>query len=823
MELGFVTVYPAIEATTMEATVSETPTFHALGRMERYKQRILAARPRICCERAVFVTESFKMHECEEAALKRAAALRHVLANMSIYILDEELIVGNQACVPRAAPVFPEYSVRWLEEEIDSLADRPSDKFEVDQQTKKELRRVFEYWRGRTHYERVYAALPTVVKEAEEVRAIWSEHLRNDGDGHLIVDYEKVIRLGLRSLEDEAARALSRLDLSEPDSVSRRLFLQSIPVVCEAAKSFSGRLSALAAQSAKSALDAARTSELLRIAEICNRVPYEPARTFYEALQSVWFVHLFLQIESNGHSISLGRFDQYLFPFYQKDKSEGRITPEGALQLLADFWLKMNTVNKVRPWSDTQFITGYPMFQNLTIGGQTAEGRDATNELTYLCLAATREVGLAQPSLSARYHHGSPEGYLKECVQTFKMGLGMPAMFNDEVIVPALMNRKVCREDAYNYAMVGCVEVAVPGKWGYRCNGMSYFSMLKVFELAMNDGRDQKTGKQLCKGTGILEEFRSFEDVAEAFEKQVRFYTRLYITHDMIADHMTERYLPDPFCSMLVADCIQRGKMLKEGGAIYDLVSAQSIGLANVANSLASIKKLVFEDHRFSLIELRDALKSNFESEDGKRIRRIILAEAPRYGNDDDYVDLICAKLFTDYARYLESFKNTRSGRGPESSGWMVSTSTVSANIPFGRFVGPTPDGRRDGQPLADGCSPAQGTDCSGPTAAMNSVTKLPNVLASGGQLFNMKLHPDLLKSEKGEKALIGLLRVFSMKKGWHVQFNVVNADTLRDAQRNPEKHRNLVIRVAGYSAYFVDLDRDLQDDIISRTEHASL
>ena len=807
----------------METTVSDARILRDPRRIEKYKDRILAVRPRICCERAVFVTESFKLHECEEAVLRRAAALRHTLANMSIYILEEELIVGNQACDPRAAPVFPEYSVRWLEEEIDSVADRPSDKFEVDEQTKTQLRGVFEYWKGKTHYERVYAALPKIVKEAEEVRAIWSEHLRNDGDGHLIVDYEKAIRFGLRSLEHEAACAMSSLDLSEPESVSRRPFLQSIPVACEAARTFSGRFSRLAIQTARSTPDRTRKEELLRIAEICERVPYEPARTFHEALQSIWFVHLILQIESNGHSISLGRFDQYLFPFYQKDKSEGRITPEGALQLLEDFWLKLNTINKIRPWSDTQFITGYPMFQNLTVGGQSPEGCDATNELTYLCLAATREVGLTQPSLSARYHLGSPDEYLKECVGTIAMGLGMPAMFNDEVIVPALLNRKVCREDAYNYAMVGCVEVAVPGKWGYRCNGMSYFSMLKVFELALHDGLDPKTGKQLCKGTGSIEEFRSFEDITDAFQKQMRFYTRLYITHDTIADYMTERYLPDPFCSMLVSDCIQRGRMLKEGGALYDLVSAQSIGLANIANSLASIKKLVFENHRFSLIELRDALANNFESEDGKRVRKTILAEAPMYGNDDDDVDLIGAKLFTDYARYLERFKNTRSGRGPKSSGWMVSTSTVSANIPFGRFVGPTPDGRRDGQPLADGCSPAQGTDCCGPTAAMNSIAKLPNVLASGGQLFNMKFHPDILRSEKGKEALIGLLRVFSMKKGWHVQFNVVNADTLKNAQRNPEKYRNLVIRVAGYSAYFVDLDRDLQNDIISRTEHSSL
>jgi len=792
-------------------------------RREEYRNRIRAVKPRICDERATLVTESFKRHEFEEPALKRAYALRDVLSQMSIYILDEELIVGNQASAPLAAAVFPEYSISWLEEELDSLPKRPSDRFEVEPATRQQLSTVFDYWKGKTHYERVYAALPGIVKEAEEVKAIWSEHLRNDGDGHLIVDYEKVIRCGLKALEAEARAGLACLDLLELEEVSKKAFLEAVPIVCEAARTFSARFAKLAADMARSTHDDSRRGELLEIARTCERVPYEPARSFREALQSIWFIHVILQIESNGHSVSLGRFDHYLLPFYVKDKAEGRLTEEDALELIENFWLKLNTVNKVRPWRDTQFITGYPMFQNLTVGGQTVEGRDATNELTYLCLAATREVGLTQPSLAARYHLGSPEEYLRQCVRTIKLGYGMPAMFNDEVIIPALLNRAVAKEDAYNYAMVGCVEVAVPGKWGYRCNGMSYFSMLKVFELALNDGTDPKTGKQLCKGNGSLEEFRSFEEIMEAFQKQLRFYTRLYITHDTIADFMTEKYLPEPFSSALVSDCIARGKMLKEGGAVYDSVSAQSIGLANVTNSLAAIRTLVFRDHRFTLAELKHALDCNFEDEAGEKIRNSILADAPKYGNDIDEVDLIGAKLFGDYIKHLGNFKNTRYGRGPVAAGWMVSTSTVSANIPFGRFVGPTPDGRRDGQPLADGCSPAQGTDRSGPTAAMNSVAKLPNILASGGQLFNMKLNPEVLLSEKGIFALSSLLRVFSAKKGWHVQFNVVDAETLRRAQKDPERYSNLVIRVAGYSAYFVDLDRDLQNDIISRTEHSSL
>ncbi len=406
------------------------------SKMEEYKKRILSIKPRICHERASIVTESFKLHESEEPSLKRAIALRDVLSSMSIYILDEELIVGNQASAPLAAPVFPEYSMGWLEEELDSLPIRPSDKFEVDDEAKKQLTSLFDYWKGKTHYERVYAALPSIVKEAEEVRAIWSEHLRNDGDGHLIVDYEKVIRFGLKSLEEEANAFLSSLELTELEGVSKRAFLQSVPIVCQAARSFAGRFARLAAETAKSTRDETRRQELLEIASICQRVPYEPAGSFYEALQSVWFVHVILQIESNGHSISLGRFDQYLLPYYQKDKADGKLSAESARELIENFWLKLNTVNKVRPWRDTQFITGYPMFQNLTVGGQTADGLDATNELTYLCITATREVALTQPSLAARYHLGSPQEYLRQCAKTIQMGYGMPACSTTKSLSP---------------------------------------------------------------------------------------------------------------------------------------------------------------------------------------------------------------------------------------------------------------------------------------------------------------------------------------------------------------------------------------------------
>jgi len=790
-------------------------------RVEKLKRRITSCTAMLCPERAIIITESYRRTEKEVPVIRRAKALRDILAKISIYILDGELIVGNQASKPLAAPFFPEYAVNWLKEELDTLPERSGDRFLVDEETKKQLRNVFQYWQDKTHHERVYAALPDIVKEAESIGAIWGKHLVNNGDGHLIVDYEKVLWTGFQGIREEAERECQKLDLSNPEDIKKRPFLFSIPIICEAVVSFARRFAREALMAASRETNPKRKEELEAISQICHRVPDKPARTFHEALQSLWFTHLILQIESNGHSISLGRFDQYMYPFYEKDLKEGRLIEERALELIEHFWIKLSSLNKIRPFEDTQYIAGYPMFQNLTIGGQLIEEGDATNKLSYLCLQATSEVRLTQPSLSARLHVGSPDEFLMECCRTIGMGFGMPALYNDEVIIPALLNRGIAKEDATDYAVVGCVEVGIPGKWAYRCNGMSYFNMLKVLECALNDGRDPRTGKQLCIENGELDSFSSFDSVVESWRKQLSYYVRCHVIHDGIADLLMEKHLPNPFCSMLVNDCIKRGRTIKQGGAIYDLVSGQQIGFANVANSLAAIRKLVFEDKEITLKELKEALGCNFIGRRAQEIQSILINRAPKYGNDDDYVDLIGVSAYMDYIRSLTQFKNTRYGRGPKGGGWHPSTSTVTANVPFGLFVGATPDGRRNGEPLAEGISPAQGTDKLGPTAVMNSVTKLPNLLVSGGQLLNMKFSPNLLSGEKGVKSLLALIKTFCMKKGWHVQFNVVSVDTLRGAQKHPDKYQNLIVRVAGYSAFFVSLDPTVQEDIIRRTEHS--
>ena len=556
----------------------------------------------------------------------------------------------------------------------------------------------------------------------------------------------------------------------------------------------------------------------MHIAETCRWVPGKPPRTFQEALQSAWFVHLITQIESNGHSFSMGRLDQYTYAFYQADIAKGRLTELQALELLECLWLKLFSVIKIRPWAHTRFGIGYPTYQNVTIGGLDRNGQDATNELSYMVLKTIRETRLTQPNVSARYHSKTPENFLMECGRTIRLGFGMPAMKNDEIIIPALLEKGVRPEDAYDYAIVGCVEAAVPGKWGYRNTGMAFLNLLKVLELSYNDGCDPNTGVTLCPGSGSLATFGTFGKLYQAFLQQLHFYTHCHAAMDTFGDLALEEMVPDAFCSALVCDCIDRGLTIKEGGAVYDVVSGLQSGLANVANALMAIRQLVYEECVLGADELQHALETDFAGKNGERIRQLLLA-VPKYGNDLDEVDDLAARVLDDYLKEASRYRTTRHGRGPIGGTYAGSTSNISANVPLGQPVCATPDGRKAGEPIAEGVSPAHGTDVKGPTAVMRSVTKLSTIKMIA-QLLNLRLAPGSLDTKEGLAQLVRLLRGFQALKGWHVQFNTVSTQTLRDAQRHPEKYRDLVVRVAGYSALFVTLDKATQDDIIARTMH---
>jgi formate C-acetyltransferase len=780
----------------------------------------LSTEPSICAERGLLVTEAYERHAADPTVLRRAKAFAHTLDIMTITIHEGELVVGNQASAPRAAPLFPEYLVDFLAEEIDEFARRPADRFQVSDEVRAHiLERIVPAWRGRTLNDRVNAIMPGEVVAAQRMGAISGRGNVTSGDGHIILDIHRVLRLGLEGVIAEAQAALAALSPHDPGWIRKRPFLEGAIVSLRAVIRFAGRYAAEAErQAALPDTPPERRAELLRIVETCRCVPGRPARTFVEAVQAAYFVHLCSQIESNGHSFSLGRLDQYLHPFYIADLAAGRLTQEGAQEILELLWLKLFSIIKIRPWDHTRFGIGYPTYQNVTIGGQTAGGADATNELSHMVLAAIRDVRLTQPNVSARIHTGTPDRFLMECARTIKLGFGMPAMKNDEIIIPALLEKGVAPEDAYDYAIVGCVEAAVPGKWGYRVTGMAFLNILKVLEITLNNGTDPRTGLCLLSGRGGLADFGSFEELYDAFHKQYMVYARQSFLFDAVADTCLEELVPDAFASALVDDCLARGLTIKEGGARYDIVSGLQSGISNVANALMALKLLVFEQKLLDPQAVMAALAADFTQPGGEVIRQRLLG-APKWGNDNDEVDALACRVMKDYLHEMGKYHNTRYGRGPIGGGYAGSTSNISANVPLGAKVGATPDGRRAGEPIAEGMSAVHGTDTRGPTALLRSVSKLPNIRMLA-QLLNVRLSPATLATEAGLARLVTLMKGFRSLKLWHVQFNTVDTETLLAAQRDPEKHRDLVVRVAGYSALFVTLDRATQDDIIQRTVH---
>ncbi len=805
-------------------SVGEKKSIGLTKRVERLREACISAEPRICPERAEIVTRAYQEHEDKQINIKRALTLASVLDTMSVYILEGELIVGNHSSAPRAAPVFPEFAVQYIEDEMDAFEKRSGDRFLVSDETKDGLRRIIPYWKGRTVKERILSmASEEIIKGGQDhVGAFDDEWALQNGDGHLAIDYPKLLGLGFRGLLDEIAQRRNALNPDDPEQLEKQYFYDSLTIVYEAAVRFAIRFADLAERMASEAKDGGWKKDLLDIARTCRRVPENPATTFREAVQVVWFGQLIIQLETNGHSVSIGRFDQFIQPFYRKDIDDGSITEEEALEVLECFWVKLASITKLRSWSQTRLNAGFPMFQNLTIGGQKTDGEDAVNDLTYLILDCHDRMRLSQPTLTARVFKGTPHRFLKRCVEVLSKGGGMPAFFNDDIIIPSLLLRGVRKEDAYNYNLVGCVEPSVAGKWGGRY-GAANFSLTKCLELALHGGKDPRTGIMLHGDSRTLPDFESYEEIMAAFKDQVSYYLSLYTRKDNIQDFVWEEMMPTPFVSGLVDDCVARGKEIKKGGAVYDYSGGQTGNIANVANSLAAIRKLVFEESLIDKKELFHVLENDFEGKRGEEIRQLLITRAPKYGNDDDYVDSIAKEAFTHYMVDLALHKNTRFGRGPIGGTFHPSTASVAYNVPAGSLIGATPDGRKAGQPLADVESPFRGTELNGPTAVIKSVSKLEHIMESGGSILNLKFNPAVFSSQKQLDNLVALVRAYFELRGMEVQILIVSADKLRQAQKQPEKHRDLLVRVAGYSTYFVALDPEIQNDIIARTEHQKL
>ena len=826
------------------------------ARITRLVDHLYEKMPVIESARAKLITESYQATEGEPMITRRAEAFAHILRHIPIIIRDEELIVGSSTIAPRGCQTYPEFSYQWLEDELDTVETRSADPFYIAEETKQELREVHKYWKGKTTSELATSYMAPEAIKAIEHNIFTPGNYFYNGVGHVTVKYEEVLAIGYEGIMAKAQAELDRCHVGDGDYARRSHFLSAVILSCQAVMEYAQRYAALAEKMAAECSDPVRRNELEVIALNCSRVPAKGAGSFYEACQSFWFVQQLIQLESSGHSISPGRFDQYMYPYYKKDLENGNITREFAQELMDCIWVKLNDLNKCRDAASAEGFAGYSLFQNLIAGGQNKDGEDVTNDLSIMCIQASMHVHLPQPSLSVRVWNGSPHEFLIKAAELTRTGIGLPAYYNDEVIIPALQNRGLSLEDAREYNIIGCVEPQKAGKtegW----HDAAFFNMCRPLELVFSNGMDK--GEQVGIATGDVTEMTTFEEFYDAYKKQMDYFISLLVNADNAIDVAHAERCPLPFLSCMVDDCIKRGISVQEGGAVYNFTGPQGFGIANMADSLYAVRQLVYRDKKVSMEEYKEALLWNYgkgidsetaadmtasilkemerqgraidesavksvletvmtmkPSEDQKaRFEEIhhMIDEVPKFGNDIPEVDYFARDVAYTYTRPLQNYKNPRGGQ------FQAGLYPVSANVPLGGQTGATPDGRYAHTPVADGVSPSAGKDVNGPTAAANSVARLDHFIVSNGTLFNQKFHPSALAGREGLEKFTALIRSYFDQKGMHMQFNVVDRDTLLDAQKNPEKYKHLVVRVAGYSALFTTLSRSLQDDIIRRTE----
>ncbi len=837
-------------------------------RIPKLVAHLYAKMPEIESARAKLITESYKATEDRPIVMRRALAFAHILDNIPIIIREDELVVGSSTIAPRGCQTYPEFSYQWLEAEFDTVATRKADPFYIAEQTKKDLLEADAYWKGKTTSELATALMTEETKKAMEHNIFTPGNYFYNGVGHVTVQYDKVLAIGYRGLIQEMEAELDKCNPGDADYCTKSQFLKAAILSCEAVIRYARRYAELAEKEGAACRDSARKQELLQIAANCARVPEYGASTFHEACQSFWFVQQLIQLESSGHSISPGRFDQYMYPYYKKDLEAGKLSREFAQELIDCIWVKLNDLNKCRDAASAEGFAGYSLFQNLIVGGQDKEGLDVTNDLSFMCISASKHVFLPQPSLSIRVWNKSPHDLLMKAADLTRTGIGLPAYYNDEVIIPSLLSRGLTLEDAREYNIIGCVEPQKAGKtegW----HDAAFYNMCRPLELVFSNGWDK--GEKISIETGDVENMSTFEEFYDAYKKQMEYNISLLVNADNAIDVAHAVRCPLPFLSCMVEDCIKRGKTVQEGGAVYNFTGPQGFGIANMADSLYAIKKLVFDEKKVTLAEYKRALAMNYgqgfdavsageivteilremsranllemskvmgkngmsvdedqvagmiaavmntevSPEEKKRYEelRAMIDEVPKFGNDNEEVDMFARDVAYTYTRPLLKYRNPRGGQ------FQAGLYPVSANVPLGAQTGATPDGRLAHTPVADGVSPSAGKDVLGPTAAANSVSKLDHGIASNGTLFNQKFHPTALSGEKGLENFVALIRSYFDQKGSHMQFNVVDRQTLLDAQAHPEKYAHLVVRVAGYSALFTTLSKSLQDDIIRRTE----
>ena len=780
-------------------------------RIARLRQQSLEAQPAISSERAELMSQFYQQStELTSAPVRRARAFQYLLERMTIYIGAGELIVGEKGPIPKATPTYPELCCHSLGD-LNILNSREKIPFAVNPETKAVYQEtIIPYWQGRSMRDLIFREMTEEWKAAYEA-GIFTEFMEQRSPGHTVLD-DKIYHKGFVEFQQDIQTSLDTLDyLRDPGAYVKQEELRAMRICANALIRFARRHAEEAKKQASTEPDPNRRAELERIAEVCTHVPAHSPRNFWEALQYYWFVHLGVTLELNPwDAFCPGRLDQHLLPFYEAGLKAGTLSPKMARELLQCFWIKFNN----QPAPPKVGVTAaesstYTDFAQINTGGTKADGSDAVNEVTYLILDVIEEMRLLQPSSSIQVSKKNPDRFVRRAARIIRTGFGQPSVFNSDLIVQELVRMGKTVADARNGGSSGCVEVGAFGKENYNLTG--YFNMPKVLELALHNGLDPRTGRQLGPQTGNPTEFTTFDELFEAFRQQLLYFVKIKVRGNNVIERLYATHMPAPFLSLLIDDCISTGRDYHDGGARYNTTYIQGVGLGTMADALTAIKYWVYDQETVTMGQLLAALRGDFEGHE--RIHLMLLNKTPKYGNDDDYADAVMQAVFEAYFEAIDGRPNTKGGT------YHINLLPTTCHVYFGSVTGATPDGRRAGTPLSEGISPVQSADRSGPTAVIKSAAKMDHA-RTGGTLLNQKFTPQLLASDDALEKLVHLIRTYFRLDGHHIQFNVVDAATLRDAQQRPELHRNLIVRVAGYSDYFCDLGQELQDEIIARTEH---
>jgi len=785
------------------STIEQIKGLEITDRIFSLKKKMMDEPRFLSIEQALLITECYKNNENIPRSLQRAKCLAVALEKINIKIDPDELIVGNRTPEVRAGVISPESAILWVDKEIEMLPTRPQDKFNVRKEDIENFRKIIlPYWKGKSLEDKVDEM---VGEEISKIRKVVKINQTDHAQGHICPNTQRWLKFGPAGLKEEALKKVE-------NSNNKKDFYEGIIIVLEASQKFIRRYGKLASQMAAEIQNLNQKNNLNEVSRICYKIADNPPDTFHEAIQSMWFLYVILQMESNASSFSPGRADQYLYKYFINDYESGNLSFLKALEIIEALWLKFNQIVYLRNSNSAKYFAGFPIGFNIACGGQTLDGKDASNELSFIFLKAQEHVRLPQPNLSARLFKKSSNSFVEECSRIIGLGSGMPQIFNDESIIPALENKGISHEDAVNYAIVGCVELTTHGN-NLGWSDAAMFNMVKALELTLNNGRCLITGKEMGLKLGFLTDYKTFNDLEEAFKKQIDHFIDRMIAVCGVVDTLHAEILPSPFLSSIIDDCIEKGIDITEGGAHYNLSGIQAIQVANIADSLAVIKKCVYEDQSITAEELLKAIQTNYEERED--LRQGVINKAPKYGNDIDYVDNLGNKWVDYFAKKLTHYTNARGGI------YHMGLYTVSAHMPMGQNVGASADGRKAKDPLADGgMSAMYGRDQNGPTALLNSVSKIKSINGSNGTLLNMKFQPELFRTFKGIKLFSALLRTFVDLHINHVQFNVIAKEDLIAAKNDPEAYKDLIVRVAGYSAYFTELANDLQDEIIARTAY---